>query len=653
MNNKDLALISDAAKFLSLDMIDRAESGHPGIVLSAAEVMTTLFCRHLKIDSSNPQWTNRDRFILSAGHGSSILYSLMHLRGFDFTINDLKNFRQLSSNTPGHPERNEKLGVDCSTGPLGQGVGMALGMAIGGYHLDKTYNQKDLSIFDSKIYVLCGDGDLQEGIALETFSLLGTLGLNNVIFLYDSNEIQLDGRVDIVNTENVKMKFESMNFFYQEVKDGHDFDSIDEAIVKAKAEANRPSIIEFRTKIGYKTDLEGTEKCHGSPLGKERTEKLKTLLEWNHPPFTVPEKAYKLMDRVNNYFHEEFLTHDKKRKKFETKYPDIYKELAFVFGEKKQYDFSEFAPFPTGFSDATRNVAGQILDKLAMHNAEFIGGSADVSSSTKVKGAQGIFSKENAQGRHLMFGVREHAMAAAINGLNLFANFQSYCGSFFAFANYMIPAIRMSALMNLPVSYIFSHDSLYVGEDGPTHHPVGHLVQLRSIPGLNVMRPASANETLICMKIAFNSSFPSAVCLTRQNIVEHGLYDPEGVSKGAYIYAKEEGPLDGIVVATGNEVNLALKVKDALAKKKIFIRVVSMPSDYLFDLQNEKYQKSILPESCSKTIFLEMGSVYAGYKYCQHVYGLNRFGKSGKMQDVAAFYKFTEEDFMEYYLGLK
>ena len=633
----------NAVRFLGVDAINKANSGHPGIVLGAAPMAYSLFVNELKVNPKNSKWFDRDRFILSAGHGSALLYALNHLSGFDISLDDLKRFRQFG-NTPGHPEYGYTDGVETTSGPLGQGISNAVGMAIAESHLAARFNKPNFDIVNHYTYVICGDGDLQEGVALEACSLAGHLGLNKLIVLFDSNDIQLDGPTSMATSDEIAKKFESMNWHYQLVKDGNDLEAIHRAILNAKTNFDKPSLIEIKTVIGYGVSYEGTSKTHGSPIGEAERAHAAEKLGWEYAPFEVPSDVYKIFEttvlsrgQILNQAHNQMLN------EYQKEYPNEYKQLMeFLNGEVK-LNYVEYQKLITKPKDATRNVSGIVLNQLSKEYQNIIGGSADLTGSTKAKGADGDFTKDNRLGRNINYGVREHAMAAVNNGIALHGGLKVFAGAFFVFSDYCKPSIRLSALMGLPVVYVFSHDTVAVGEDGPTHQPIEQLVGLRAIPNLNVLRPADANETIASWKIAIESKdVPTVLILTRQNVtnLEHSTL--EGVKKGAYIVSPEKNRLDGILLAAGSEVELAVNAQTLLLEKDVDVRVVSMPSHYLFDKQTQTYKESVLPKV--PTLAVEAGSKMSWYQFTPHVFGIDSFGVSAPGDAAMKHFKFVPEE---------
>ncbi len=640
----------NAIRFLGVDAINQANSGHPGIVLGAAPMAYKLFTAHLNIDVKKPNWINRDRFVLSAGHGSMLLYALNHLSGYKISMEDLRNFRSIG-NTPGHPEYGHTEGVEATTGPLGQGISNAVGMAIAETHLAARFNKPDFNVIDHYTYVICGDGDLQEGVALESVSLAGHLGLGKLIVLFDSNDIQLDGKVSLAYSEEHKKKFEAMGWQHILVEDGNDLNLINKAINKAKKDSNRPSIIEVKTTIGFGATEQGTSKVHGSPIGMEEAEKLRVTLNWPYKKFEVPTEIY------NHYRKKVTLRGQRVHKKWNQMYQEYqnqYKDEAQLFDafvkNDDQIDLTSLEDLSQAKDEATRNVSGKVLQRLSQKHLNIIGGSADLTASTKAKGADGNYDRDHRLARNINFGVREHAMGAIVNGMTLHGGLRVFGGAFFVFSDYMKPAIRLAAIMHIPSIFVFSHDSIAVGEDGPTHQPIEQLAGLRAIPNLNVIRPADASETIAAWKIALESKdTPTVIILTRQNVTNYEHTSYEGVLKGAYIISKEEEELDGILLSSGSEVDLAMQAKEILKEQGLNIRVVSMPSQFAFEQQTKKYQKQVLPKR-KKILAIEMASSMPWYKYTKDVYALDSFGASAPAEDVLKVFNFTKEAIAEAFL---
>ena len=642
----------DAIRFLGVDAVNQANSGHPGIVLGAAPAAYALFTEHLNIDVKKPKWFNRDRFILSAGHGSMLLYAINHLAGYAISIEDIKRFRK-PGNTPGHPEYGHTEGVETTSGPLGQGIANAVGMALAEAHLAARFNKEDIRLIDHDTYVLCGDGDLQEGVALEAVSLAGHLGLGKLIVLFDSNDVQLDGDVELAYSENNKLKFEAMGWQYILVEDGNDPQAISRAIKRAKREQAKPSLIEIKSVIGYGTKVSGTSKAHGAPIGFEEAEALRKRLEWPFEPFEIPEEVYAHYhrkvtlrgQRVHRAWRQE-LAH------YQERYPQDHALFKTFLTGETPVDSQAFKYLLEGANDATRNISGKIIEQLSKQYFNLIGGSADLSSSTKAKGADGHFNKEHRLGRNINFGVREHAMGAIVNGMVLHGGLKVFAGAFFVFSDYMKPAIRLAAIMRIPSIFVFTHDSIAIGEDGPTHQPVEQLTGLRAIPGLNVIRPADAAETLGAWQLAMTSTdTPTAIVLTRQTVKNLKNTDIDLVAKGAYVASPEKQKLDGILLASGSEVSLAVEAQAALLTKGKDVRVVSMPSHHQFKQQTKKYQKSILPGQV-KTLAIEMGHSMSWHAYTKHVFGVDTFGASAPYDTMIETFGFETEHIVQRFLNI-
>ncbi len=629
--------VIDQIRSLGLDMIMAAQSGHPGIVLGAAPIIYTLYKNHLQIDPNNPDWMARDRFILSAGHGSALLYATLFMAGYPLTLDDLKQFRHLHSKTPGHPELGITPGVDMSTGPLGQGLATAVGMAIGERYLNHYSEEKKFpNLLDHYTYVLCGDGDLMEGVSYEATSLAGTLRLNKLIVLYDSNHVSLDGDTKMTFTENVKERFTALGWNVISDVDGEDCNDIDHAISKAKT-SSLPSIIIVSTTIGKYSKYQGTSKVHGAPLEEEDLQNVKKQLEVRDIPFTVSQETIdffqtSIQERMSPIVKEWYT-------KYEKLEGTLQQELTALNERHIEVSLKDFAlEIPENHMESTRVSSGKILNHIASSTPFFLGGSADLSSSTKTYLKEnGDFSSSNPGGRNIWYGVREHAMAAISNGLALMG-LLPFASTFLVFSDYLKPAIRMSALMNLRTLYIFTHDSITVGQDGPTHQPVEQLVALRAIPNLEVFRPADGNEVLGCYKaILEKKEGPSALILSRNDVEIMDSTKANEVSKGAYIVRKEEKYLQGILIATGEEVALALSVSEKLSAEGIDTRVVSMPSIERFLAQPNEYQAEILPTTI-KTVVLEAGSSYSWYRFVyneKYLVNVNEFGLSGTKDEIS------------------
>ena len=631
-------------RMLAMDEINKANSGHPGVVLGFAPIAYSLWHNHLKITPKDPEWFNRDRFILASGHASSMLYALLHLTGYNVTLDDLKNFRKIGSITPGHPEYRHTEGVDSTSGPLGQGIAMAAGMAIAETMLASRFNKDDITLVDHYTFVECGDGDLQEGVTLEALQLIGHLKLNKLIILWDSNKIQLDGPVSNAGGfPNAKKYFESLGFKYLEINNPEDLEEVNKVISKAK-KSDLPVMVECHTTIGYGSPLSGSSKSHGAPLGAENTLKLKEVLGYTNSEFEVDSDVYQdYQDALSK--NEKFLRKwNRNLKKYKKEYPSDYQEFKKVLDNKYPLDNSLFDNFEYQ-TEATRKTIGRIINVISKEYKTFVAGSADLTASTNVKGADSDYSKDNRLGRNINYGVREHAMGAIANGLTLH-NIRNMTGAFFVFSDYMKPAIRMAALMKIPTVFMFSHDSVAVGEDGPTHEPIEQFAGLRAIPNVNVYRPSDSRTTVQAVKEAFSTlNTPSVIALTRQNLPLLDEVDDKAFRKGAFIRSDEKN-FKGVLVASGSEVSLALQAKDLLKEEGINVRVVEMVSTNLFDKQDEEYKNKLIPKNVP-SMFIEMGASFGLKGYTTSVYGIDRFGLSGNVNDVIPALGFTKEKIVE------
>lgn len=651
----DISNLSIATtRSLGIDTINKANSGHPGMVLGSAPALYTLFNKELNIYNKEAEWINRDRFVLASGHASALLYSMLHLTGFDVTIDDLKNFRQLNSHTPGHPEIEMTHGVDASSGPLGQGIPMAAGMAMAEKFLASQYNKENFDIIDHYTYVLCGDGDMQEGVTYEAASLAGHLSLGKLIVLYDANKVTLDGPLSMSFSENVKKRYEACNWQVLEVKDGNDINEIHKAIKKGKKEQFKPTLIIVNTVIGFGSANQGTNKVHGAPLGKEDGKNAKLSYGFDHDEFYVPEEVYedfkkKTIKRGKSKFNK----WNKLFNEYKEQYPTEAKQLEDAIAGKYSLNIDELLKnYPVGHNDATRNTSLEVIQEVAKQNPTFLSGTADLASSTKTKiKDEDDFSVENYNGRNLVFGIREFAMVAIMNGMTLHKGVKVSSGGFLVFSDYFKAAVRMACLMKLPIILPLSHDSIAVGEDGPTHQPIEQFAMLRSIPNMHVIRPGDAVEMAAAWKLAIESTEnPTALILTRQNVETMENSSVEGVSKGAYVIGKEENHLDAIIIASGSEVNLAMKAKKVLFEKGIDVRVVSMPCQEFFDQQDEQYKEAVLPNAMRKRLSVEMASSFGWHKYVGLdgiTMSIDEFGKSAPAQDVIQSYGFTVDGVVE------
>ena len=644
MNNTQKLSIS-AIRALSIDAIEAAKSGHPGLPLGAAPMAYELYANHLKFDPTHPDFMDRDRFILSAGHGSALLYSVLHLFGYGVSMDEIKNFRQFGAITTGHPEYGICPGVETSTGPLGQGIANAVGFAMAEKMLAAKYNKPGLDIIDHYTYVFTGDGCLQEGIAYEAASLAGNLGLNKLIMLYDKNDITIEGNISLTFGEDVGKRHEAMGWQVLYVENGEDIEAIGKAIQQAKAEKEKPSIIIVKTVIGFASPKAGMSACHGAPLGADGVAATKKALGYEYGAFEVPQEVRahyaEIIERKKAFKCE----HDKLLKEYESKYPAEYKELITDLSGKVKIDEASLYEFE-GEKMATRKAGHIVLNKLADMIPGLVGGSADLGPSnlTTLLGKDSL-SKENGAGRYIHFGIREHAMAAIANGIQLHGGFRTYVSTFFAFSDYMKNAVRMSAMMELPVMYVFTHDSIGVGEDGPTHQPVEHLTGLRAMPGLDVFRPADAKETAAAYISAVKGNSPTCIIESRQDLPILAS-SGENALKGGYVISDAKN-FTGIIMASGSEVSLALEAQKLLDARGIKVRVVSMPCFRLFEEQSENYKESVLPSAVRARVAVEAGSSMSWGKYVGMdgaCVCMDTFGKSAPAKKLFDYYGLTAQN---------
>lgn len=641
----------NAIRVLSAEAIQKANSGHPGLPLGSAPIGYTIFADFLKFNPKDTKWDDRDRFVLSAGHGSMLNYSLLYLFGYDISKEDLKNFRQLGYKTPGHPEYGHTPGIETTTGPLGQGIANAVGMAAAEAHLAATFNRDGFPIVDHYTYVLCGDGCLEEGISYEACSFAGTHKLGKLILFYDDNNITIEGDTDITFTEDIPTRFKAQGWQVLKVDDANDLDLLRRTVRKAKADTERPSIIICKTVIGYGSPLAGSHECHGAPLGEENLKKLKENLGWTCEPFEVPAEVAEHCGAIARKGASRQGKWKRLFKEYEVAYPDLaalYKQ--YMSGElpdlKNDADLFEFAK-----PDATRNTSFTVLNKLADRIPNLIGGSADLAPSNKSNmKKRGDFTAADKSGSNMHFGIREHAMAAIANGMQLHGGLRAYCATFFIFSDYMKHAMRLSALMHLPVTYILTHDSIGVGEDGPTHEPVEQMIALRSIPGMKVYRPADGKETTAAWISALTGNAPTCLVLTRQNLPQ---YENSGLAalKGGYILADSEKQTpDVLLIASGSEVEQCMQAKDILKTKGVDARVVSMPCFEEFEKQPQSYKDEVLPPEVKARVCVEAGSPYSWYKYagdCGEIIGMSTFGASGPAKKLFEMFGFTADNVVE------
>ena len=654
MFNKIDMLSIDSIRTLSIDAIEKANSGHPGMPMGAAPMAYTLWTRHMNINPKNPEWFNRDRFVLSAGHGSMLLYSLLHLAGYDLTMDDIKQFRQWGSKTPGHPEFGHTAGVDATTGPLGQGVAMAVGMAMAERHLAAVYNKDNYNIVDHYTYSICGDGDLMEGVSAEAASLAAHLKLGRLVVMYDSNDISLDGDLNKSFSESVADRFKAYGWQYIRVEDGNNLEEIAKALEEAKTDENRPTLIEVKTVIGYGSpNLSGKSDVHGAPLGADELKLTKEAYKWTfEEDFHVPGEVYdhfkqQIADKgeqAEQAWNELFAN-------YKNEFPELGSQLEKAMKSELVEGWEKDIPvYEEGKSLASRASSGEALNGIAKNLPYLVGGSADLAGSNKtmIKGT-GDFFPGSFEGRNVWFGVREFAMGAAMNGMALHGGLKVFGGTFFVFSDYLKPAIRLAALMGLPVTYVFTHDSIAVGEDGPTHEPVEQLAGLRAMPNLSVIRPADGNETAAAWKLAVESTkTPTALVLTRQNLptikdTDKNAY--EGVSKGAYVISPAgKETADAMLLAAGSEVGLAVQAQKVLASEGINVSVVSMPSWDRFEQQSKEYKESVIPKSVKKRLGIEMGSSLGWHRYVGdegEVIAIDTFGASAPGEKIMEEYGFS------------
>ncbi|MEA3445682.1 MAG: transketolase [Bacteroidota bacterium] len=642
MNLNEFQNAANAIRGLAMDAVQKANSGHPGMPMGMADVATVLWKNFLKHNPQNTKWFNRDRFVLSGGHGSMLIYSLLHLAGYDLSLDDLKNFRQWGSKTPGHPEYSDTPGVETTTGPLGQGFANAVGMALAETSLAARFNINNSNIVDHYTYCLVGDGDLQEGISHEAASFAGHHKLNKLIVLYDDNDITIDGATGLSFSEDIEKRFESYGWHVQKV-DGHNFEEINKSILAAQSETKKPSIISCKTKIGFGSpNKSGTSDAHGAPLGEDEVKLAKEKLG-------LPvDKHFFIGPKVLTFMRTQLddgISANKKWDGIFDQYKKSYPDKALVFEQIMNKDWGsnwkkQFPAFKAGSSVATRKASGAVLNSIAPHIPALMGGSADLtpSNNTLPKGEES-FSAENRIGRYIRYGIREHAMGSIMNGMALHGGIIPYSGTFFVFADYMRPAIRMAALMKQQVIYVFTHDSIGLGEDGPTHQPVEHLASLRAMPNLTVIRPADANETVEAWRAALeNTNGPTAIVLTRQGLPvlnQEELAPAKNLAYGAYILTEDDNP-EIILMASGSEISIALEAKEILNEKGKKVRVVSVPATELFDEQSTTYRKTVLPANLPK-VAIEAGASQSWYKYTGSngtVIGLDRFGASAPYKEL-------------------
>ncbi len=643
-------VVINTIRFLSLDQIERAKSGHPGMPLGASHIAYLIFDRFLKFNPKNPRWIDRDRFVLSAGHASAMLYATLFVNGYDITIEDLKRFRQLDSITPGHPESQLTPGVETTTGPLGQGFGNSVGMAIAEKYLSSYFNREGFKIIDHYTYVLASDGDLMEGVSSEAGALAGHLRLHKLIVIWDNNRVSIDGPTSLAWSENVLERFEALGWHVQEVEDGYDLDALEKAIRRAREETDRPSFIAARTHLGYGSPLQNNCKAHGAPLGKEAVIETKKRFGWPLEEFYVPEEVWEYRRRRIEEGRRREEEWRKLFEKYRERYPDLAELLIKAFNRDWGEEYRRHLP---RFEEpiATRKASGKVLNAIAGYLPLMIGGSADLTESTNtyLKGF-GDFQADNPLGRNIHYGVREHAMGAIMNGMAYHGGILPYGGTFLVFSDYMRPTIRMAAMAGLQVIYVFTHDSLWIGQDGPTHQPVEQLSSLRLIPNLWVIRPCDANEVSVAWEMAIErKEGPTAIILTRQSlpVLDRSIYPPaDSIKRGAYVLADSDGEPDVLIIASGSEVHVALEAKKILEERGIKVRIVNMACFKLFEQQDEEYKRRVIPKSIKRRVAIEAGVGLCWYKYVGDdglVVSIERFGKSAPYKDLMKDYGFTGE----------
>lgn len=646
-----LKLVSDTIKVLSIDMVERAKSGHPGAPMGLSDIASVLWCKFIKVNPENPNWHNRDRFILSAGHASALLYSVLHLAGFNITKQDLMNFRQWGSKTPGHPEYEPEIGIETTTGPLGQGFAVGVGMAIAKRILAEIFNRNGFELINHYIYGIVSDGDLMEGISYESSSIAGHLGLSEIIYIYDSNRVTIDGSTDLTFSEDVRKRFESLGWHVLEI-DGHDFKQIEQAIDEARNQKEKPSLIIAHTKIGKDSPAkEGTSKCHGAPLGEEEVRAVKQKLGWTLGEFEVPQPVKDFFASRREYWKNEYQKWEIEFGRFCEKYPAMAEKWSSFFSKSIPSDIENYFPkYEAGKKVATRNASEDVLQVLADKVQNLVGGSADLAESVKtIMKKYGFVSKNNFAARNIHFGVREHAMGGILNGIALYGGLIPYGGTFLVFSDYMRPAIRIACLTKAKVIYLFSHDSVFLGEDGPTHQPIEHLASLRAIPNLVVIRPADANEVPYAWKIALEQKRPVAIILTRQEVevIDRKKYaDVYLVKNGGYVIAKNSQKPDVIILSSGSEVSVSIKVHEELLKNGVSSWVVNLASWEIFDEQDEKYKESVIPPDVKNRVVIEAGSSFGWAKYAGQgalCITIEEFGHSAPYKVIQEKIGFTVE----------
>lgn len=647
--------ISKTIKILSIEMVERAKSGHPGAPMGLSDIAAVLWGKFIKVCPEKPEWQNRDRFILSAGHASALLYSTLHLAGFNITKEDLANFRQWGSTTPGHPEYNPKIGVETTTGPLGQGFAMGVGMAIAKRILQSIFNRDGFNLLDHYIYGIVSDGDIMEGISYEAASIAGYLGLGEIIYIYDSNGITIDGKTSITFSEDVQKRFESAGWHVIEI-DGHNFKEIDMAITEARKVKDKPSIIIAHTKIGKDSPTkEGTNKCHGAPLGEEEVKAVKKKIGWTLEPFEVPEVVKDFFRKKREQWRKEYERWENLFRRFCETFPDLAEKWNRFFTRYIPEDLEKYFPkYEAGKKIPTRVASEDVLQILSERVENLVGGSADLAESVKTVMKKFPFiSRGNFAGRNIHFGIREHAMGGILNGISIYGGLIPYGGTFLVFSDYMRPSMRIAAMMKTKTIYLFSHDSIFVGEDGPTHQPVEHLASLRSIPNLVTIRPADANEVPYCWQIALEEPRPVAIILTRQGVevIDRKKYsDPSLVKRGGYVIAKNSEKPTLIIISSGSEVPISIKVYEKLRELKIESWVVNMASWEIFEEQPDDYKRSVLPPEVKKRVIIETGTSFGWAKYGGEnalYITVEEFGVSAPFEVIQEKFGFTPEKIVQ------
>ncbi|MPQ31468.1 transketolase [Clostridium estertheticum] len=658
MNVDNLAI--NTIRVLSAEAVQKANSGHPGLPLGCATMAYTLWAKQMKHNPKNSKWEDRDRFVLSAGHGSMLLYSLLNVFGYDLSVEDIKNFRQFGSKTPGHPEYKHTDGVETTTGPLGQGICNAVGMAISESYLAEKFNKQNFKVIDHYTYTIAGDGCLMEGISSEASSLAGTLGLGKLIMMYDSNNISIEGSTDIAFREDVAKRYEAYGWQVIKVADGNNIEEINTAIIAAKKEDKKPTIIIVKNIIGYGCLAKQGKACaHGEPLGVENIIALKENIGWNYEPFTVPEEVKKQMESFNKKAASKEVTWNKLFEDYKIAYPELAKEWKLWFSGKIATDLLEDESFWSFDKPmATRQASGVLINRLAKLVPNIIGGSADLAPSNKTyMKDRGDFSAEDRSGANMHFGVREHAMAAIANGIYLHGGLKVFVSTFFVFSDYMKGAMRLSAIMKLPITYVLTHDSIGVGEDGPTHEPIEQLAALRAMPNMVVFRPADSKETAAGWYLAIaKAEGPVSLVLTRQTLPLYNGSSKEALNGGYILKDSVKETPDVILIASGSEVELIFKASDELKKKGIDARVVSMPSFELFDRQSKEYKEKVLPSNVRARVAVEAASSFGWHKYVGldgAVISIDHFGASGKAEILFEEFGFTVNNVVDTVLRLK